>query len=156
MNKNLSFPNSDTDTASEINRSGQKAQSFYSETQSASESAFPEDRAPSQCEDNFSTFTAHSADQDASDLIPHVEIPLNVFKNQIIFGNRFDMYEEPHSGYMRHFVGVEDLSKERMIAILKEKLKPNILNGIKIPERFLGLLQEVYLEFFSQFKIRIT
>ncbi|XP_046810940.1 uncharacterized protein LOC124420803 [Lucilia cuprina] len=102
--------------------------------------------------------TVHSAERDASDLIPHVEVPINVFKNQIIIKIGIDMLavEEPHREYTRHFISSKEWSEEALIAILKEKLRPNIINGIKIPESLLGIMQEIYIDHFSRYKIRIT
>lgn len=116
-------------------------------------------------EDDGSTDTAsetvHSAAQDSSDLIPHVEAPLNVFRNQIIIkvGKGLEIYEEPHPGYSRHYVAAENLDRDKLIAILKTRLRPFglfILNGVKIPESHIGILQEAYLQTFVNYKLRIT
>lgn len=102
--------------------------------------------------------TMHSAEEDSSDLIPHCEAPLNVFRNQLVFREGIDSYahEEPHPTYQRHFIGFRKITKENLTQALKEKLNPNILNGIKIWENHIQLLQEIYKEHFSKFKIRIT
>lgn len=110
-------------------------------------------------DDDFSSAaTIHSAEQDASDLIPHVEVPINVFKNQIILRVGMDMtaMEEPHRGYIRHFISSQNWSKEKLVTLFKEKLRPNILNGVKAPECLLGAIQEIYIDHFSRYKIRIT
>lgn len=100
----------------------------------------------------------HSADQDNSELIPHVEAPINVFRNQIIFreGDRPRCLEEPHQGYRRFYVSLPEHDADALTAILKEVLNPNVINGIKIPERFLGLLQDVYVNNFQRYRVRIT
>ncbi|GBO99745.1 Retrovirus-related Pol polyprotein from transposon opus [Eumeta japonica] len=48
--------------------------------------------------------TVHSAQQDSSDLIPHVEFPLNVFKSQLIIRQGKELHSriQPHPGYTRH------------------------------------------------------
>ena len=52
----------------------------------------------------------------------------------------------PHHGYSRHVISLEEINKENLIRTLKEKLRPNVLNRIKISEQYLWLFQEVYLE----------
>lgn len=106
----------DTRTASEGNVSA------ASDTETASEGRRDDDLS--------SDATIHSADQDSTDLIPHVEAPINVFRNQIIIKIGIDMtvYEEPHRGYARHFIALRQWSEDTLIAVLKEKLRPNIVN----------------------------
>lgn len=100
----------------------------------------------------------HSAEEDGTRLIHHCESPINVFKNQIIFmsGLKSNYFEIPHTNFQRHYVRLENLSENKLIQALKDKLNPNIINGIKIPEEKLVLLQKVYADHFSKFKIRIT
>lgn len=102
--------------------------------------------------------TMHSAEEDSTDLIPHTEAPINVFKNQLIIslGKEMSAYEEPHPAYNRHFIQLSEINKDSLTRVLKERLNPNVVNGIKIPEVYLQLLQEVFKESFSKFKIRIT
>lgn len=105
-----------------------------------------------------SSQTMHSAEEDSSDLIPHCEAPLNVFRNQLVFREGSDIcaYEEPHPNYHRHYIGLQEITGEKLTQTLKEKLNPNTLNGIKIPEHHIQLLQEIYRENFSKYRIRIT
>lgn len=137
-----------TDTADE----GLSVMGNATETDTAEEGLCEESN------DNEDSCTMHSAEQDSSDLIPHVEAPINVFKNQIIFriGIDLDSHEEPHPGYHRHYVSARILDKSKLLESLKENLNPNIINGIKIPENHLGMLQNVYLEHFEKYKIRVT
>jgi hypothetical protein len=102
--------------------------------------------------------TEHSADEDNTDLIPHVEAPINVFKNQLILteGKNVIAYESPHPGFHRHYVSLPTFPKEFLIEILKEKLHPTIINGIKIPEKYINLLQDIVKDHFRNSKIRIT
>jgi len=106
--------------------------------------------------DTASECTMHSADQDSSDLIPHVEVPINVFRNQIIFGGNLEIYLQPHPGYHRYYIPNEKSDRDSIIKELREKLRPNILNGIKCPENRLALLQDIYLNHFENYKIRFT
>lgn len=113
------------------------------------------------CERSSDDETIHSADQDGSDLIPHVEAPLNVFRNQIIFSqsdnfSEMSAHEQPHPKFYRHFISAKNLDHALIKNALKEKLNPNVINGIKIPEDKLGILQSVFLENFSKYKIRVT
>lgn len=103
--------------------------------------------------------TMHSANQDSTDLIPHVEVPLNVFRNQLVFRiARLDVccHEEPHPGFHRYYISSKELDQVRLREALRENLNPNVINGIKIPEEYLWMLQNVYLENFEKYKIRVT
>lgn len=120
-------------------------------TRTASEGKLPDDVAST-------SDTMHSADQDSSDLIPHVEAPINVFKNQIVIRNSsyLESHETPHRGVTRHYVSLPNWDGEKLTGILKKKLNPNVINGIKIPESYIPLLQELFVNHFSNYKIRIT
>lgn len=102
--------------------------------------------------------TTHSADQDASDLIPHMEVPINVFRNQIIIQNGPELQsnEIPHKNFIRHYISSREWNREALLQKLKELLNPGMVNGIKIPECYLSILQSLYLEHFSRYKIRIA
>lgn len=81
----------------------------------------------------------HSALNDASHLIPHVESPITVFRNQLGFDPKQKEYscEHPHSGYLRHLIPIDNLAISKMKDDLGKYLKPSIINGIKIPEVYL-------------------
>jgi len=102
--------------------------------------------------------TAHSAEEDSTSLFPHCEVPINVFKHQIILseGNDDCVYKEPHSGFHRYYISLNMFNKENLIESLKEKLHPSMINGLKIPEKYIQMLQEIFKECFANFKIRIT
>jgi len=89
-----------------------------------------------------SVATVHSALQDASDLVPYVEAPINVFRNQLYFDpNRLEYScETPHTGYVRHLIPID--STQDLLPCLMKYLKLLINNGIKIPESYLQSLQE--------------
>lgn len=112
------------------------------------------DEGKSEQSDN----TVHSAQQDSSDLIHHVEVPLNVFKNQIIIreGKELHSNMQPHPGFTRHHATLEQITSQRLTEILKKCLNPNCINGVKIPECFIPLLNSIYLAHFISYKIRIT
>lgn len=103
-----------------------------------------------------SVATVHSALQDASDLIPHVEAPINVFRNQLVFDpDRLEYsFETPHTGYVRHLIPID--STQDLLPCLMKYLKPLIINGIKIPESYLQSLQERCRENLPGYKLRIT
>lgn len=110
-------------------------------------------------DDVFSTgSTIHSATQDASDLIPHMEVPINVFKNQIIIkiGIELQSSETPHNNFHRHYFSSPEWNAEKLLDILKKTLHPNVVNGIKAPENCLPVIQDLYLQHFSRYKIRIA
>lgn len=102
--------------------------------------------------------TAHSASQDASDLIPHMEVPINVFRNQIIIKNGPELQsnEEPHKHFHRSYFSSRDWNYEKLLDVLKKTLQPNIINGIKAPEQYLPIIQNLYVDHFSRYKIRIA
>lgn len=106
----------------------------------------------------LSTGTVHSAEEDTTELIQYCEAPINAFKNQLIIkkGKNINAHEEPHPGYNRHHISLSEINKENLIKILREKLNPNLINGIKIPEEYIQTLQEVYKECFSTCKLRLT
>jgi len=52
--------------------------------------------------------TVHSALQDASCLIPHVEAPINAYRNQLIFYSDLSGYSCGHIGYVRHSIQIRD------------------------------------------------
>lgn len=148
-----------SDTSSETAGEAQSNSPTGGVTDTATEGSQTGTAEEGLCEVSGSdTATAHSADQDNSDLIPHVEAPINVFRNQLIFKIGIDLHshEEPHPGYHRHYISTARLHRDNLVNILKEKLNPRVVNGIKIPERYLGLLQDVYLENFGNYKIRVT
>lgn len=102
--------------------------------------------------------TVHSASNDASDLIPHVEVPINVFRNQIIIkiGPDLQSQETPHKNFLRNYISAPEWDAEKLTDILKKNLNPSIVNGIKAPECYLPILQDLYLNHFSRYKIRIA
>ncbi|KAI8114685.1 Retrovirus-related Pol polyprotein from transposon opus [Lucilia cuprina] len=125
---------SDTDTASEGNSHTITANERNSDTITASEV-------------ESSGTTMHSAEQDATDLIPHVEAPLNVFKNQLVIreGKELYCYENPQPGCNCHYITLKEIDTLPIIVILKNGLNPAITNGIKIPETRIQLLKNVFV-----------
>jgi len=103
-----------------------------------------------------SVATVHSALQDASDLIPHVEAPINVFRNQLVFDpDRLEYScETPHTGYVRHLIPID--CTQDLLHFLMKYLKPLIINGIQIPESYLQSLQERCRKNLPGYKLRIT
>ena len=85
-----------------------------------------------EIESSSSSGTAYTEGQDSSDLIPHIEWPLNVFRSQLIFSNCHVIFitENSHAGYNRYFIPLANIDK----STLKEKLIANVVNGIKMLE----------------------
>jgi ribonuclease HI len=102
--------------------------------------------------------TIHSAQEDNTCLIPICEALLNVFRNQILIndGANLIISEKPHDGYYRTLARINPVNVENLTKLLKNKLKPNIANGIKIPEQYIQLFQKIYMDKFKMFKIRIA
>jgi len=102
--------------------------------------------------------TVHSALPDASCLIPHVETPINAYRNQLIFYSDLSDYScgHPHTGYVRHSIPISDHAPSTLLNVLKKYLKPLVINGIKIPDDYLQLLQTCCFQNFYLYKIRIT
>lgn len=100
----------------------------------------------------------HSADEDASHLLPHVEVPIHVYRNQLVFDPEPSEYlcEQPHRGFERHLIPVGTSVLSELVVTLGKYLKPSVINGIKIPETYLSSFQRLCLENFAAFKIRIT
>lgn len=102
--------------------------------------------------------TVHSADEDASHLLPHVEVPINVYRNQLVFDPERSEYlcEQPHRGFERHLIPVGTGLLSELVVTLAKYLKPSVINGAKIPETYLPSFQRLCLANFAAFKIRIT
>lgn len=128
-------------------------------TQTATEIDATQTASETRDDDKISIIsTAHSASQDASDLIPHMEVPLNVFRRQIIIKNgpELQLSEEPHKHFFRNYFSSPDWNYEKLLDIFKRTLQPNIVNGIKAPEYCLPIIQNLYVDHFSKYKIRIA
>lgn len=80
--------------------------------------------------------TTHSASHDSSQLIPHVESKINVFRNQLIFDTTRSEYlcKHPYPGYTRHLIPLKDGSLANLANSLQSYLRPTIISGVKIPE----------------------
>jgi len=99
--------------------------------------------------------TVHSALQNASCLIPHVEAPHDYrLPKSIDF--LFISCGHPHAGYVRHSIPINDHFPSTLLNSLKKYLKPSVINGIKIPDDYLQLLQACCFQNFKMYKIRIT
>jgi len=99
------------------------------------------DTATASEADADSVATIHSALEDASNLIPHVEVPINVYRNQLIFDPNQLEYsrEQPHSGCVRHVTPIESDTMSNLTDSLKKFLKPSVVNGM--PDAYLQFLQ---------------
>lgn len=110
------------------------------------------------CSDSASVsvgaFTVHSADEDSSKLLPHVKVPINVYRNQLVFDPDRSEYlcEQPHRGFERHLIPVGVGLLSDLVVTLGEYLKPSVINGVKIPEVYLSSFQHQCLENFASFR----
>ena len=91
------------------------------ETITASEVGSETITADEGCQ-NQSDNTIHSAQQDASDLLDHVDIPINVFKNQIIIreGKELHCTLQPHPGFHRFHATLNQITSETLTETLKK------------------------------------
>lgn len=105
------------------------------------------------------TGSVHSAESSAEDLIPSVELPINVFKNQIFLtiGEETSyQFQIVFPGYHRHTIVEREFTEDKLLALLKRYLNPSVINGIKTSEEVMGKIQEIYLQHFVNIKARFT
>jgi len=108
---------------------------------------------------NSTEATVMSDESSSHNLIPSMEVPINVFKNQlfILTGEKPDYrFEIPFPTYHRHIVTRPSYTETELIQIFKERLDPRIVNGLCTPEHIMGRIQEFYPVHFSSYKIRYT
>ena len=117
-------------------------------------------RLPSKVQVNSLTATVHSDDSSSHHLIPTVEVPINVFHNQIILNTSPERsYQRKtffSSRYTRHIFAQPNYTETDIIDIFKRYLNPNIVNGLLTSEPIMGKIQEIYPNHFSNYKIRYT
>lgn len=116
-------------------------------------------RIPASSAVHSMTMTQHSDESSSHNLIPSVETPLNVFKNQLLLkigvSSNYQL-EKPFPGYWKHTITEPRYTKENLIGIFKRFLNPHVINGIKTEEQIMGLIQEFYPLYFSSYKTRFT
>lgn len=116
-------------------------------------------RLPQTSQVNTLTPTQHSSESSPENLIPSVESPINVFKNQILL-NIDDcstyQFKIVFPGFHRHIITEPSYDEQKMLYILKRYLNPSVINGIKTPENVMGRIQNVYPNHFLQYKCRFT
>lgn len=108
---------------------------------------------------NSTTSTQHSDESSSHDLIPTVEVPINVFRNQIILKiDEETSYQllNPFPNYHRHIFTQPQYTEADIINIFKRYLRPTITNGLKTTEPIMGLVQVVYPIHFRNYKVRFT
>lgn len=108
---------------------------------------------------NSMTMTQHSDDSSSHNLIPTVECPVNVFRNQLIIrvGNA-EAYqlENPFKYYERHTITKQNFNEIEIIDTFRKYLKPDIINGLNVSENIMGKIQDIFPLHFSTYKIRFT
>lgn len=108
---------------------------------------------------DLSTATQHSAESSAENLIPGIETPINVFKNQIFL----EIDESPSyqfkivfPGIHQHLIVENEYNENKLLSPLKRYLNPSVINGIKTSENIMGKIQNLYPNHFSNYKCRFT
>lgn len=108
---------------------------------------------------NSMTSTKHSDESSSDNMIPAIECPINVFKNQLyILVSNEDNYkfEIPFPTYHRHIIKKPFYTKDTLISIFKKYLNPSVINGLFTTEAIMGVIQEFYPEYFKNYKVRYT
>lgn len=108
---------------------------------------------------NSLTGTVHSSDSSPQELIPSIEIPINVFKNQIFLTlseSSTYQFKIIFPGFHRHLITEPDYDEQKLTELLKRYLNPSVINGIKTPEPIMGKIQTIYPNHFSSYKCRFT
>lgn len=108
---------------------------------------------------NALTHTQHSDESSGHHLIPTIETPINVFRNQLILKigeeNSYQL-THPFPTYNRHTIIQPHYSDTDILNIFKSYLNPNIVNGLLTEESTMGRIQELYPIHFAGYKIRFT
>jgi hypothetical protein len=109
---------------------------------------------------NSMTATQHSDGSSAQNLIPMVEIPINVFRNQLILKigteNNYESIN-PFPNYTRHLITLTEFSNLNLLKIGKKFLDPKLLNGLMTDnESLMGRIQLLYPIHFATYKMRLT
>lgn len=108
---------------------------------------------------NALTSTQHSSESSSHNLIPLVNGPINVFRNQIILkiGNNITYDKEtPFPNFTRHIFTKSQYSESDLISILKEYLSPTVTNGLNAEETIMGKIQTIYPLHLKNYKVRQT
>lgn len=109
--------------------------------------------------EELSTATQHSAESSSENLIPSVETPINVFKNQL-FINTGEVpsyqFKILFPGIHRHLIVETEYNEGNLVGILKKYLNPSVINGIKTAENIMGKIQNLYPNHFNSYKCRFT
>lgn len=115
-------------------------------------------RIPTDTKINTLSITEHSDDSSSQYLIPTIETPINVFRNQLILlqGNPNYEISQPFPGYTRHNITYPEYTDTIIINCLRNYLKPNIINGLKTSEEIMGKIQLIYPIHFIDYKVRYT
>lgn len=108
---------------------------------------------------NSMTATQHSDETSSHNLIQFTDVPINVFKNQIILssvGERSYNFEITFPTYHRHTITEPDISSDNLIKLLKKHLNPSVTNCIKTTDNILGKLQEIFSDHFSRYRVKYS
>lgn len=106
---------------------------------------------------NSVSCSEHSDDSSSHNLIPTVEVPINVFRNQLVLKiGEEDSYQiiHPFNNYTRHIITKRQYNDTDFIQIFKRYLNPNTINGLQTSEENMGRIQEIYPSHFRDYRIR--
>lgn len=111
-----------------------------------------------ETEVNSMTPTQHSDESSYQNLIPFTDVPINVFKNQIIVstGDPSYKFEVIFPTYHRHTITDIHFTKDKLKLLLKKYLNPSVTNAIKTEDSILGKIQDIYSSHFGKYRIRYT
>lgn len=107
------------------------------------------------------TGTQHSAETSDDFYIISTELPLNVFRHQVIINRGRDdvKTETPFPHFKRVIVTMNDINNDSLLQVLKNNFDPSKVNGLLTEEEIMGKIQEVYKEHFGRnksLKVRFT
>lgn len=105
------------------------------------------------------TPTEHSDESSGHDLIPTVETPVNVFRNQLILkigDENSGQIRKPFENYTRYVITEPQYLESDIINIFKRYLNPYAINALFINEHIMGKVQQIYPQHFRDFRIRLT
>lgn len=118
-------------------------------------------RPPKEPEEiNALTSTQHSHESSSHNLIQYTDAPINAFKNQILISSEDDepsyKFEIVFPTYHRHTINERNITPEFLRDILKKYLNPSVTNCLKTNDEILGVLQEVFRDNFTQYKVKYS
>ena len=103
--------------------------------------------------------TQHTDETSSKNLIDIIEVPINVFNNQIFLQTSQTpnyKFERIFPRYHRHIVQETFDEENKFVSILKKYLNPSVVNCINADESVMGKIQAIYPFHFAKYRIRFT